>query len=154
MRILVLSDSHGAILPLRSILALHPEAEMIIHLGDGAADLQQATDLIGSRTLLQVRGNCDFGSPLPANAVTAPENVRIFCSHGHTEHVKYGLQAFCEKARSCSARIALYGHTHVAVTEYLDGLHVMNPGAARAGSYGMIDLTPGGILCHTAMLTR
>lgn len=152
MRILVVSDSHGAVHALRAALALHPEAAMILHLGDGAQDPAQAADLIGERRLVQVCGNCDFGSALPANALVTAEDTLIFCTHGHTEHVKYGLQMLLEKARGCGARIALYGHTHQPVTAYLDGLHVMNPGSVRAGSYGLIDLEPGGILCHTAQL--
>ncbi|MBQ6268021.1 MAG: YfcE family phosphodiesterase [Clostridia bacterium] len=154
MRILVVSDSHGAVHPLREALALHPEASVVIHLGDGAQDLAQAADLIGERRTVQVCGNCDFGSPLPANALAEAQGVRIFCSHGHTEHVKYGLQVLCDKARAQAARIALYGHTHEPVTAVLDGLYLMNPGSIRAGSYGMIDLEPGGILCHTATLSR
>lgn len=152
MRILVVSDSHGAVHRLREVLALHPEASVIIHLGDGARDLAQTADLIGTRRLIQVCGNCDFGVSLPPNALEEVDGTRIFCTHGHLEHVKYGPQMLCEKARAQAARIALYGHTHEPVTALRDGLYLMNPGAVRSGSYGMIDLEPGGILCHTAAL--
>ena len=154
MRILVVSDSHGAVHRLREALALHPEASAVIHLGDGARDLAQAADLIGERRLVQVCGNCDFGASLPANALEDFNGTRIFCTHGHPEHVKYGTQTLCKKARAQGARIALYGHTHEPVTADRDGLYLMNPGSVRLGSYGMIDLEPNGILCHTASLPR
>ena len=154
MRILVVSDSHGAVHRLREVLALHPEASVLIHLGDGAQDPAQAADLIGERRLIRVRGNCDFGSPLPANALEEIAGTRIFCTHGHLEHVKSGPQMLCEKARAQTARIALYGHTHEAVTTRSDGLYLMNPGALQNGSYGMIDLEPGVLFCHTASLLR
>ena len=153
MKILVLSDSHGDRWRLLKAVDAQPSAKYIIHLGDGARDMAGLENLPG-RITLQVRGNCDFGSPLPANALAEAQGVRIFCSHGHTEHVKYGLQVLCDKARAQAARIALYGHTHEPVTAVLDGLYLMNPGSIRAGSYGMIDLEPGGILCHTATLSR
>ena len=32
------------------------------------------------------------------------------------------------------------------MTDYRDGLYLMNPGAAAEGRYGMVDITPGGIM--------
>jgi hypothetical protein len=32
------------------------------------------------------------------------------------------------------------------VTDYDEGLYVMNPGSARVGEYGAIDVTPSGIM--------
>lgn len=146
MRILVFSDSHGSTACLREALFDHPEADMIIHLGDGERDLSRLDELIAGRRVVQVCGNCDIYSQLPANEIIDAAGVRIFCSHGHTELVKHGDGAFISKAKSIGARIALYGHTHQAVTKYDDGLHIMNPGSIRAGEYGVIDITPGGIM--------
>lgn len=146
MRILVFSDSHGSTACMREALLDHPEADMIIHLGDGERDLEKLSELIGSRRVVQVCGNCDFYSLLPANEIIDVAGVRIFCSHGHTELVKHGTQTFVEKARSLGARIALYGHTHQTVTSYDDGLYIMNPGSIRAGEYGVADITPSGIM--------
>ena len=42
--------------------------------------------------------------------------------------------------------INLYGHTHQTVTWYDEGLYVLNPGSIRSGEYGMIDITPSGIM--------
>lgn len=146
MRILVFSDSHGSDRTLRDALILHKDAKIIIHLGDGERDFELLEREISGRQLVQVCGNCDFYSLLPNNEIVYADGVKIFCSHGHTELVKHGTQAFVEKAKSIGARIALYGHTHKSVTAYDDGLHIMNPGCARNGEYGVIDITPSGIM--------
>ncbi len=146
MRILVFSDSHGNTGMMRNAIADHPEADMIIHLGDGERDIESLKYLIGDKKLVQVCGNCDFGSLLPVNEIVNAGDVKIFCSHGHIEQVKYGNQILAEKAKSIGARITLYGHTHVSVTDYDDGFYLMNPGSIRMGEYGIIDIVREGIM--------
>ncbi len=146
MRILVFSDSHGLTCRMRDAIMNHPEADMIIHLGDGERDIEAVSDVIAGRKVVQVCGNCDFYSQLPVNEIITVNGTKIFCSHGHTELVKHGIGAFVSKAKSINARIALYGHTHESVTDYDDGLYIMNPGSIRNGEYGAIDITPEGIM--------
>ena len=146
MRILVFSDSHGNTTLMKNAIADHPEADMIIHLGDGERDIYASEDFIKGKKIVQVCGNCDFGSLLPVNEIITVANTKIFCSHGHTELVKHGTESFISKAVSIGAHIALYGHTHKCVTDYNDGLYVMNPGSIRMGEYGIIDIVPGGIM--------
>lgn len=146
MRILVFSDSHGSKYCIREALFAHPEAEMVIHLGDGERDFSGMEDLLEGKKLVQVCGNCDYASMLPVNEIITAGGVKIFCTHGFAEHVKFGPQELYAKALAVNARIALYGHTHNSVTEYVDGLYVMNPGSARSGEYGAIDITPSGIM--------
>lgn len=146
MRILVFSDSHGATSRMREALLLQRDADMIIHLGDGERDLNELSNAVAGRKTVQVCGNCDFYSMLPENEIVLAGGVKIFCSHGHTEHVKYGREELVSKARALGARIALYGHTHESVTDYDDGLYIMNPGSIRNGEYGAVDITPQGII--------
>lgn len=146
MRILVFSDSHGSRHCIREALFMHPEADTVIHLGDGERDFGGMEDLLEGKKLVQVCGNCDYASTLPVNEIITAGGVKIFCTHGFAEHVKFGPQELYAKASAAGARIALYGHTHVSVTEYIDGLYVMNPGSARSGEYGAIDITPSGIM--------
>ena len=146
MRILVFSDSHGSTKCIRDALFYHKEASAVIHLGDGERDLRSFDDLLEGKQVIQVCGNCDFASLLPVNELITLASTRIFCTHGHTELVKHGTGAFIAKAKNLGARIALYGHTHQSVTDYVDGLHIMNPGSIRSGEYGAIDITPQGIM--------
>ena len=146
MRILVFSDSHGSSRCIEETLLLHKDADAVIHLGDGERDMSRVEDLLKGKKVIQVCGNCDFASLLPVNEIVTLGGARIFCSHGHTELVKHGTGAFRAKARALGAHIALYGHTHESVTDYDEGLYVMNPGSARVGEYGAIDITPSGIM--------
>lgn len=128
-------------------ILLHPEADMIVHLGDGERDIEKIRSYIGNTPVVQVCGNCDFYSRLPENEYIFAKGIKILCTHGHTELVKYGTQQLYSKAKSAGARIALYGHTHFPVTDYDDGFYAMNPGSIREGCYGVVDITDGGIIC-------
>lgn len=150
MRILVVSDSHGNVLNLRQALLSQPKAEVVIHLGDGEYDLAALKSSYPNKTFLQVCGNCDFGSSLPESASFTVDDKKIFYTHGHNYGVKSGLYTVVCAAREQKADILLYGHTHAAVTDYDDGLYIMNPGSLNGykPSYGTIDITEQGVLCN------
>lgn len=154
MRILVVSDTHRNVGNLRAALLAQPQAELVIHLGDGEDDVALLKPSFPEKTFLQVRGNCDWGSNLPYTGVYTAEGVTIFYTHGHLYNVKSGLyQAECA-AREQKARVLLFGHTHHALTDYDDGLYLMNPGSAghcslsEPSSYGTLDITPQGIVTN------
>ncbi|MBQ2842089.1 MAG: YfcE family phosphodiesterase [Clostridia bacterium] len=146
MRILVFSDSHGSTYKMRTAIMNHPEADMIIHLGDGERDFTALGEEIADRKTVQVCGNCDFYSMLPDNEFINAAGKKILCTHGHSELVKHGTGALIAKARHMGAHIVLYGHTHQSVTDYDDGLYIMNPGSIQNGEYGAVDITPNGIM--------
>lgn len=158
MRILVVSDTHKNVSNLRTILLAQPSAEAVIHLGDGEDDVALLKPSFPEKMFLQVRGNCDWGSNLPYSGVYTAEGVNIFYTHGHVYNVKGGLyQAVCA-AREQKAQVLLFGHTHHALTDFEDGLHIMNPGSAGMGSpsdapsYGTLDITPQGIVTNIIKL--
>ena len=150
MRILVVSDSHRNVDMLRKILLVQPQAEIVIHLGDGEDDLALLKPGFPEKMFLQVRGNCDWGSNLPYSNVYTAEGVKIFYTHGHLYNVKGGLYSAVCAAREQKAQVLLFGHTHQALTDYEDGLYIMNPGSAGYGapSYGTLDITPQGIVTN------
>ena len=150
MRILVLSDSHGMPSRILDAVEAHPEAEALIFLGDGERDLDTVESYYHSLpNVIKVAGNCDFSSSLPLLRVVTLGGKKIYCTHGHAEHVKYGTDELLLRARQEGADIVLYGHTHTGVTCYDDGLYIMNPGSIRDG---MIDIVPGGIMLNEAKL--
>ena len=152
MRILVLSDSHGMPSRILDAVEAHPEAEALIFLGDGERDLDTVESYYHSLpNVIKVAGNCDFSSSLPLLRVVTL-GKKIYCTHGHAEHVKYGTDELLLRARQEGADIVLYGHTHTGVTCYDDGLYIMNPGSIRDGHYGMIDIVSGGIMLNEAKL--
>lgn len=54
----------------------------------------------------------------------------IFVTHGHLYDAKSGLYRITSAAREAGADILLFGHTHMPLTLYEDGLYIMNPGYA------------------------
>ncbi len=147
MRILVVSDSHGDVFSLRLAIERQSKAALLIHLGDGEDDLAACAAVAPGLKRVQVRGNCDFGSHTPPTATEFAAGKKIFCTHGYAERVKYGDYELKAAARRQNADIALYGHTHVPVNYYEDGLYIFNPGSLHCGDYGVIDITAAGIVC-------
>ena len=147
MRILVVSDTHGDEYALRAAILKQPRAEVVIHLGDGEEEAANAKDSFPNKMFLMVRGNCDWGSMLPVEEMTMLAGKNIFYTHGYTYNVKYGTYDIVSAAHRQKANVLLFGHTHVALTEYRDGLYIMNPGSLHGstGTYGILDITPAGI---------
>lgn len=147
MRILVVSDVHGAVHRLRRILESHPEARTVFFLGDGERDMDSVMDEFPGKSFVCVRGNCDIGSTLPSTELRELMGKRIFATHGHEQYVKHGDTALLEQGRALGADLVLYGHTHTPESRYEEGLYVMNPGSVREGRYGFADITDSGIMC-------
>lgn len=153
MRILVVSDSHGGLSNLRKVIEMHKEANLIIFLGDGEEDFDDIGYLLTGRNVIKVCGNCDSFSSLNEFEIVKRMEHTIFCTHGHRESVKYGMEKVLFKASCMGADILLYGHTH-RQEAYTDesGIHVMNPGSIYEGYYGMIDIEKSGVLLIPAKL--
>lgn len=154
MRLLVLSDSHRDVYSLSAAIRLHPEADVVVFLGDGEKDFmqEQIQLLLRNKKTLCVCGNCDFDSQSPEEQLCILNGKRIFILHGHTKSVKSGLNTLIDTAKKKQADLVLYGHTHCEKTLYADGIHVMCPGSIRNGSYGLADIGEQGIFCTTAYL--
>lgn len=150
MRILVLSDSHGAFSSMRKAIQSN-RSDAVIFLGDGLYDWEENLPYISCEKTAAVKGNCDlYVSPsYPLQTVEKIGGTLLYCTHGHSEGVKYGLDTLKKRAREKNAGIALFGHTHQPMTDYDDGLYLMNPGSVRENSCGIVDITPQGILCFT-----
>ena len=162
MKLLVFSDSHGRDDGMRRALALHPDAEGVFFLGDGAREATALAELDRSRFFIGVRGNCDGllfgllgGSELREEEEITLMGHKILLLHGHTVGVKGGLGGIISCARRRDADLVLFGHTHEPLEQYLsDGekpLYLFNPGSISrpnrgAPSYGIVTLTEGGIL--------
>ena len=57
-----------------------------------------------------------------------------------------------ERAKEKGADIALFGHTHTPFYEYRENIHLFNPGSVANSEYGIIDITPSGIMCINARI--
>lgn len=156
MRIIAASDIHGRGSLFFDIVEMHiDDADIFISLGDcnNGNDLDNAKLYFGKRLLLkEVCGNCDFSSTEPAEDLITVSGKRVLFCHGHLYVVKHGYSMLFERAKEKGADIALFGHTHTPFYEYRDNIHLFNPGSVANSEYGIIDITPSGIMCINAKL--
>lgn len=153
MRIVVISDTHGNISNFERAVFQQPKADLFIHLGDHESDVDGIRLYLRDRNILRVSGNCDFGSQIPDEGETVVSGKRIFFTHGHRYNVKYGIGGAIAEARRREADILLFGHTHIPVSTYEDGLYIMNPGSlghprVSGPTYGVIDITNAGVVLN------
>lgn len=129
---MVLSDSHGRRRVIEKLSPLFAENDYIVHLGDGASDMREVTEQYPEK-VYAVKGNCDFSRGINELVLEA-EGVRFLLCHGHAYGVKTDLSRLVAHAKSLGCAVALYGHTHRAAIEEMDGVTCINPGSAGAYS--------------------
>lgn len=150
MRILVMSDSHGDYTKVKRAVMTQSDAQVIIHCGDGEQQVDKLRWDFPDRAVYAVRGNCDWNSNLPLEEIITLEGKKIMYTHGHIYRVKFGYNEIKQAARDKGADIVLFGHTHIPLNEYENGLYVINPGSINGygATYGVIDITPQGIMTN------
>jgi len=146
-----MSDSHTAFSRVLDIVEHNKTADLFIHLGDGEDEFDQVAEMYPDKAFVGVRGNNDWHSEKPPVALLNLEGVKIMCTHGHLYSVKWGLDQLIREGVSNDARLVLYGHTHVARRDYMDGRYIINPGSVADGSmtdagYLVLDIAPTGIM--------
>lgn len=156
MRILVVSDTHSDVHSFLHLLRSNSSAEVVIHCGDGADDVQEVSHLFPSKMFINVRGNCDFCTDAPASQLITLEGKKIFITHGHLYNVKNDLLPLALSAREQGADLVIFGHTHVQTQIYDDGLYMLNPGSLKGykGEYALVDITEKGILINCLAKNR
>jgi hypothetical protein len=156
MKILVLSDSHNNLEPIKRLLAVFAEqVQAVIHLGDHAADLLGFQHEYPDLTMHTVAGNCDYG-PFPPRELLLNVNERkLLMLHGHTHSVKMNLNRLAYYAEEKQADVCLFGHTHQPAMFDRGRVFFFNPGsvgAPRGGDkagYGIIQISDTGIIKGT-----
>lgn len=151
MKILVISDSHGAEGNLYECLECEPDANHVIFLGDGLKDIEAFQSLFKSKTFYMVQGNCDFFSPYPTTTSIVLGGKNIVFTHGHNFAVKQSLSLLKQLASSQKADICLFGHTHTPFYEFYGGCLILNPGSinsnkANKSTYAVIEIENGRVL--------
>jgi len=150
VKILVLSDSHGSRERVSRICAMHPDADYIIHCGDGASDLSFVKEN-GSKRIC-VRGNCDiFANHLQDEEYVTAGGYKFLVCHGDSYGVKFSMTGLERASRISKSDIVVFGHTHVPVEKCIprdDGtyLYLFNPGSVREGSFGLIQIKDGSVI--------
>ena len=143
MKFFVLSDTHGRLGPAEAIANSISDLDAIIHLGDYQRDGELLKKTLGI-PVISLKGNMDGSFGTEDYIVLETEFGKLYLSHGHIESVKYGYEKLLYKAASLDCKAALFGHTHAAFFEMVDGMYLLNPGSltnprgARVGSYALL----------------
>ncbi len=135
-RLIAVSDSHGLASSLREAATLAMEKgriDVFVFLGDGEHDFEKVRPLLLDHNpyiyISAVRGNNDYGSPLPDLDEFFLGSRKCIATHGHLYRVKYGLERLCYAAQEREATLALFGHTHHSHIEEAHGVLLVNPGS-------------------------
>lgn len=129
MKIGVISDTHMQNSYIKKALVQLKNCDFIIHLGDNIVDVSEIAKYY-SRKIISVKGNCDYSENTPTEKIEVIGNKKIFITHGHNYNVKATLINLKYKAMEVGADIVLFGHTHVAITLFEEGIWFINPGSA------------------------
>ncbi|MBE5663216.1 metallophosphoesterase [Staphylococcus sp. SS60] len=122
---IVVSDNHTESGILYQIYEKHSDADVFLHLGDSEFEYNDTELSLFHR----VKGNCDFYPEFENEAVIKCNDVKVFYTHGHLYQVNRTRALLAEKAHELGCLFAFYGHTHVAKYEFINGVHVINPGS-------------------------
>lgn len=133
---------------MEKIVSQHKNSDLFVFLGDGLRDAERVFANYPDTPHYIVPGNCDFlkDGYLPVSTLDL-EGTKIVCCHGHTFGVKSGISAYRDYAEKKGAAAALFGHTHRQFEMNCDGVIMFCPGAVRDGSFGLVYIEKGGILC-------
>lgn len=145
MKIVVVSDSHGDRAIIQELVNKYAgQVDAIFHCGD--SELLADDPLVSQLRIVQ--GNMDFAE-FPDHLVQEISGKRILLTHGHHQNVNGGLLNLELYARSLSADIVLFGHTHQLGAVFDDQMLFVNPGsiayprgqyAGLGGTYAIISM--------------
>ncbi len=177
--ILVLSDSHGNTHYSDRALELNRDADLIVHLGDGIADLTLSLPDETEQPLLLIEGNGEyFGyirtdrryrSMTKKTSLIEFEGKKIFMTHGHLFNVKWSLNDLIIRGYEEGADIILFGHTHKPLCRYIPAgtvldrvgetvrpLLLFNPGSIGESlehTFGLLTFAGGEVLPSHGKIT-
>lgn len=124
-KIAIISDSHGSIDNLSYFIDRLKGVDALWHLGDHADDAEPLSRRLNCG-FVSVRGNCDPFSDAPLTYTVNWHGKRFLLLHGHTVS---GRLPLLYAAKEANADAVLFGHSHVASKETVDGVLLLNPGS-------------------------
>lgn len=129
MKIGVLGDSHNHLDVLDQISEELSKLDLLLHTGDMCNDGEYLETVTGVK-VISVRGNCDpVYSSCKKEEILNLGGYKILLTHGHRYGVKTGNQRIFYRAKELDADIAIFGHSHIPVSNEEEGLLLLNPGS-------------------------
>jgi putative phosphoesterase len=144
----VLSDSHGNLYNAEEAVKAIEGMELLLHAGDFVYDAYHLEEKFGCR-MLCVAGNCDLYSSEPKEKILEIHDAKILLTHGHLYEVKYGYDAILKRAKQVSAKVVVFGHTHMTENITIDNVLLLNPGSiafprsGESGTYAILNIEEG-----------
>ncbi|MFD1735987.1 metallophosphoesterase family protein [Bacillus salitolerans] len=127
MKVLLISDSHGLENELRQVAEAYTgKVDLMIHCGD--SELPAVHEVL--ENFLVVKGNCDLEN-FPEDLLEEAGEFKLYATHGHLYNVKMSLANISYRADEVGANIVCFGHSHLAGSELIDGILMINPGSFR-----------------------
>ncbi|MCQ2576058.1 MAG: YfcE family phosphodiesterase [Treponema sp.] len=181
-RILTISDSHGDFQTVKSIVLNYGEhCDLLAFCGDGASDIVQLLISAHNDEELQkklppvlafVQGNCDPYELDAAISIGADQNSTILqfpprqlltvngqnllIVHGHEQGIGWTYNKLGLELQYSQAKLALYGHTHIAHEHLEETYKFVNPGSCSRPRGGQPDgfaiITVGKTFTDTAFI--
>ena len=130
-KIVVISDSHGSPDNLDRFLPRIGQPDALWHLGDCTEDAPRLAQRLNCG-FVSVRGNCDPFSDMPLTRTIDWCGKRFLLLHGHTVSGRMNLYY---AAKEQKADAVLFGHSHIASVETVDGVLLINPGSLSRPRY-------------------
>lgn len=127
----VLSDTHGALHPRVIELFLSAGVQRVLHAGD-VGDFGVITLLSAHWLVTAVRGNIDttgMVASLPREVRLEIEGIEVYMTH-----IGGKPAVWLPGLKKPEPRVAICGHSHVALKEEFGGVLFLNPGAAGTQS--------------------
>lgn len=128
MKIVVLSDTHGNFNGFENVVQNNKDADLFLHLGDGALEYFKIKEIYKPTPMIMVKGNCDL-KDLPTEKMFNFNGIRLFICHGDKFNVKQSLDEYVEFAKKQKFNIAAFGHTHKRFIQKQKDLCIFNPGS-------------------------
>lgn len=159
MKILVVSDTHGAVFESAiSPMENEKNIDLMIHCGDKYRDAEKLAAILNIKKYYRVPGNCDYDVINKKTSLLLElENKRVLVTHGHLEQVKDNLDILKMKAIGNKVDIVLFGHTHKSYNKIENSILYFNPGSTILpkdgnASYGVLDISKNDIKSRIVLL--
>jgi putative phosphoesterase len=142
-RLGVISDSHNGHQNVERVCPILKSLDAVAFLGDGMGDIKRIAEHTGL-PVYAVSGNCDLMPEYPSERTEVFAGVKTLLTHGNLLKVKLSPLRLTLRAEELGAQLALYGHTHVPLAEWVRGTLLVNPGALMNGRYAVIEFRENG----------
>jgi len=113
------------------------KVELILHAGD--LNEPKVIDILSNIAEVKaVKGNTDY-IDLPKELIIKIEDRRILLFHSDNVYPRGDINKIAQYAKEKEVDIVVYGHTHIPIFTYKNGIYLLNPGSATGVRSGEIN---------------